>query len=705
MGHYFKDHAAPTEVRGDDTSTSTQTGNVYQDKLNARKNVQSQYFAAAKPEFIGSALMDKVDDWINYCNSTPHFARIQKAYSMYYGWNSYLGPSSSGITQVGPQGQYSLAYINEFRNTTKHVLNMITQQKITGECHGANTDVETTESCELGNALIEQVIREKDVGLYLKRGAEYGCFLSEGHIGLDWDHWGGSPYTVDEIGQPVWEGDISLDYFPPWNVIKDHWRRDEKMPWVMLVRFKNRFDLVMRYPEKQDQILACDPSDIWKFQQNFFNQYLVTDGDLIPEITFYHARTPALPNGRLVRFLNNSTVLFDGDLPYKNVPVYRIAPDHLAETPHGYTFAFDLMSVQDLQNLVDSITTTIYRTFGLGIVKLPEGHNMKYQQLAQGLMAMVINENNGKAEAMNFAQIPGGIFDWRAWLSSRQDIIAGINSVIKGQPDKNIQAGNFAALIAAQAYQFSTQLEESYQTCCQGVLQGIIEMYQTFANTKRVVKMVGKNKEYMLRSFRKEDLQAVSTVTVDIGNPATSTTAMRMQIADTLLNTGKIDTADKFLKVMETGKLEHVTEPKETEQNNIDRENEMLRKASNPKVLITDDPIRHVQHHLTLLDDPLVRDGDQSVVAAILGHITQHLTDWQSLTVKNPAILAIKNIPPAPAQPQMMAPAPSGGGSMPPAPGPNPSLPNLPKNPMTGEPPPVNPPNVAPPPTASAPRN
>ena len=682
----FIDRAAPAEARPDNIS-SDKPVNVEELKVRTKKLIEQQYFAAAPSNQIANNLAEKVYDWINYVNGTAHFRRIQKSYAMYFGWSKMVGANSSEITQGGPLGQYSLTFINEFRNTVKHVVNMITQQAIKFECHGANTDTKTTESCEVGEDILEHVLREKGLNEILTRACEYGCFLSEGTIALDWDHWKGTPYTVDEIGQPVFDGDMTVDYFAPWNVIKDHWQRDGKGDWRILVRWKNKYDLAAKYPEKAAQIISTDAEALWKYQETFYNQYLYSDCDMIPELTFLHNRTPALPEGRYVKFLDNSTLLLDVPLPFKEMNVFTIEPDHLAETCHGYTFAFDLLSVQDLQNLCDSIAATMFKTLGIGIVKLPEGHNMKYTKLAEGLQAMVINETNGRAEAMNFSQLPPGLFDWRAWLSSRQDIIAGINSVIKGIPDSNIKAGNFAALIAAQAYQFSNALQKSYADAAKRVGQGIIEMYQTFANTKRVVTIIGKNKAYATRSFQKTDLQDITTVTVDIGNPATSTTAMKMQIASDLLDSGKISTSDEFIDVIKTGNIEHVLEPHETEMNNINRENEMLREGKTPPILKTDNPVKHATKHLSLLDDPVIRETRPDVVQATLAHALEHIQDWQALSVNNPAILALKNVPPAPMPGGMMSPPPPEGGPISPPPGGSP-LPNLPepaKNPLTGE--------------------
>jgi hypothetical protein len=689
------DTAAPAQVRTDESISQN----------NIRSLIADNYFAATHPSMICDALSEKIDDWIAYTDGTAHFRRIEKAYSMYYGFTQYGGANSSQVIQSGPQGQYSLVFINEFRNVIKHVLNMVVSQKLSFDCHGANTNVETTEACEIGNRVLEDATKRLKMDNALRMATEYACALSEGYVIPEWDQSIGKPHIRDANGNQRFQGDVSIDYFAPWDIIKDHWRRDELLPWVMAIRWKNKFDLMAKYPDKADRILAADPAGLWLYRQQFFNTNLYGDQcDLVPEISFYHEKSPALPEGRLVRFIDKNCKLFDGPLPYEKVPAIRIAPDHLAETCHGYSFSFDLLGVQDLTNLADSITATIFKTLGVGIVKLPVGHNSQYQQLAEGLAALVVNETNGRAEAMNFAKLPDGLAQYRQWLSSRQDILGGINSVIKGQPDANIKAGNFAALIAAQAYQFMNQLQHSYTTAAKELGQAVMSYYQKFPTTDRLIETVGENKKYAVSSFQKDQLKPVQSVTVDIGNSATRNPAARMQMAEDLLASGKLQSAEQFLKVMETGNLDHVTQRSDTQEDGINRENEMLRKGQQVQVLVTDDPFKHVHCHLMIVDDPEARAQQPEVIAATMRHIQEHIDMWNSVSQSNPSLLQLMNIapaqmmmqqPPMPgepgpadqAEPMQIPQEPSPMG--PPGPMQDTKLPPLPNNPLTNEPPPI----------------
>lgn len=670
---------------------------------NVRSLIQQKYFAALPGDMVCDALMERVADWVNYTDGTAHFRRIEKSLNMYYGFTQYGAANSSQIIQAGPQGQYSLAFVNEFRNYIQHVLNMILGERLAFDCHGTNTDTSTTEACEIGNRVLEDTIRRLNVDKTMRKAVEYACFLSEGFIVPEWDSSLGKPYIYDSNGMPKFHGDISLDYFAPWDVIRDHWGRADKLNWGMVIRWKNKYDLAAKYPEKAEQIVSTAPELLWQYRQKFFNTYLLGDFcDLVPEISFYHSKTPAVPQGRLVRFIDQTTKLIDVPLPYDENPIIRIAPDDMAETIHGYSFAFDLLGVQDLSNLVDSIMATTFKTFGVGVVKLPIGHNAQYQQIAEGLAALVVNENNGKAEPMNFARLPEGVMDFRQWLSSRGDVLAGINSVIKGQPDSNIKAGNFAALIAAQAYQFMNQLQESYFNAARSLGQKIIEYYQNFPTTERIVETVGKNKEYAVSGFTKEKLKPVKSVTVDMGSASTKNPAARMNMADVLTAKGAINSVDQYVEVMETGNLDHATDRVETQQDGINRENEELRRGNKPVALVTDDPFKHVNAHLMILDDPNVRNSQPNVVNAALDHIIEHVNLWNQVSGKNLSLLQLMNVAPS-QMGQMMGGVPNIGTSLPTQPqgqppspipgveaGAQTSLPSLPKNPLTDQPPPVN---------------
>jgi hypothetical protein len=685
--------------------------------------ISTENFAAADSDRIAGLLDEKVHDWVKYTQATATYLRMRDSWKMYYGLTKEGLHTTSQIREVGPQGEYSLLTCNHYRSLLQHLHVMTTAQRPALECRAANTDAQSMEQCQLGNALLEWYMGEKKVERFLKTNVEYALFLSEGFLSMDWEPTLGNMYAMDpESGQPLYEGDIEFRNYTPLDVCRDPFRNDSRLPWAIVVRWKNRFDLASQYPDKSDRILSVKPEMLWKLREDFFNRLWYAESDLIPEMTFYHERCPSLPQGRIVKFLSKDNLLLDSPLPYSKIPVFRTACADQADTPYGYTPAFDLMGPQMAMHVLDSIILTNQKTHGLGVIVIPEGNNIEYTQLAEGLCTVTVNEKNGQLRAVNFTNTPKEIFEFRNMMKSDMQELSAVNSVVRGNPESNVTSGAFAALLASQALQFNSGLEQSYAETCEDVGGMIIEMLQKFGNTERVGKIVGKDNQYMMKSFTGSDLDSIKRVFVEITNPLSKTTAGKMKMAEDLMQMGQIKRPDQYKSVMNTGKLEPIYQNEQTSLNNIRRENEMLTQGQKPTALITDDHKCHILEHLVIMDDPSKR-SDPRFTGPCLEHTLEHITmgkqcdpgfmQWlgrMPLVMANPMSQGFGQ-PPQPQVPQGMPMGPQGqapqpmGGATQPQPNPqaqpgnmpsqimksNPQMPlnqarmpNMPMNPQTG---------------------
>lgn len=651
----------------------------------------TEYFAAADTEEIAGILSEKCEEWINYITTTAHHERMSKSWNMYYGLSESGSVASSKIRQVGPKGEYALMNCNHFRNHLQHILVLTTAQRPALECRGANTDSATMEQCELGNQLIEWYLREKKVDRFLKNACEYGLFLTEGYVGMDWEPTMGNIYGMRPDGSPIYEGDVQFQNYTPINVIKDPHRNDTLLPWAIAIRWKNKWNLAAKYPEKAQEIADVDPEKMFKYREEFLNQGYFAQNDLIPEFVFYHEKCEALPQGRIVKYLGKDLKVTDAGLPYTKVPLFRCSPADQADTPNGYSPAFDLLGPQDALNLLDSVTLTNQKSFGVGTIIAPEGHNMKYQRLADGLNFVTANEKNGQVRVLNLTQTPAEIFKFREGIANDMELLSGVNSVLRGQPDAQITSGSFAALVASQAIQFNSGIQQSYAYLCEDVGGMLIEMLQRFAKTERVAKIVGKNKQYMLQSFSSKDIQDIKTVVVDIANPLTKTNAGKLKMVEDLINMGQIKRMDQYISVLETGRADATYENEQTSLNNIRRENELMRQGGKPSVMATDDHAKHILEHTVLADDPQAR-MNPTIMQALTDHMMEHIQVWQGMSMQKPELLmALGRQPLMPPQPMGMPGQPPSGNTpqmMDASQVPEqalPSQPGMPTNPQTGE--------------------
>lgn len=685
------------------TSSSTSSSN------------RDEYFATLPQEEIVPELDKKVDLWYENISLSGIFRKMKKSYAAYYGYNSTgAGHSSSEIIKSGEQGELSLIKANHFRNLLQHLLVMTTSSRPAMEARAINTDYRSLAQTILANGILDYYMREKRLERFLKAATEYALVFGEGYVRMEWDTSEGEEYSVDpESNKIQFTGDISYSVLNPLDVIKDVFAPDStSMDWVIVRHFKNRFELVAKYPELKDDILKAPTKDDLDMT---FNYKFKTDGqmrsDLIPVYEFYHEKSDALPNGRQLVYVNKDAVLYDGPLPYRNIPVYRIAPGEFIGTPSGYTVAFDLLALQETLDGLYSIVVTNQSTFGVQNLLLPQGHNISYSALPGGLNVIEYDASSGvKPEALNLTSTPPEIFKFIDKLEGTMETISGVNSVARGNPEANLRSGNALALIQSMAIQFNSGLQQSFAQLIEDVGTATITTLRDFAAVPRVAMIVGKNNRSYMKEFTGNDLDKVNRVVVDMGNPLAKTTAGKLEMANNLLQQGIIKTAQDYIMVMKTGNLDTMVEGELSELANIKAENENLAEGEAVQVLMTDEHVLHIKEHKCVLASPDARQNAE-VVQAVLKHIQDHI---QQLKTADPNLLNILGQPSLAQPPQG---GPLGAGGPPPGPGgpphggpggppppaagkgpmgappganaPNIKMPSLPNVPGTGQPPPI----------------
>ena len=692
------------------------------------------YWATMSKEDIGTELDKRIEDWYSQVSTTGIFRRVRKCYMAYYGFSSTgSGHTASEVTYGGVQGELSLVKVNHLRNIIQHMLVMTTSTRPAMDARAVNADYKSLAQTELANGILDYYLRERKLERYLREATEYALVFGEGFIKLEWDSSLGEEYSVDEFGRLVHTGDIKFSVHNPLDVVRDVYGPDSSdNDWIMVRHFKNRYELIAKYPELSDEIIAADTKDRIDLQQLYLNFHYISNSDLVPVYEFYHRRSEALPNGRYVAFLGRDAVLFDGDLPYKEMPVYRIAPSNFIGTPFGYTAAFDLLAMQDILDSLHSTIVTNQSTFGVQNVAVPMGHNLTVSQLAGGLNFIEYDPAAGKPEPLNLTSTPAEIFNYVATMEKQMETISGVNSVARGNPEANLRSGNSLALVQSMAIQFNSGLQQSYAQLVEDVGTALIKTLREFASVERTAMLVGKNKRTYLKAFSGEDLDKIDRVVVDMGNPLAKTTAGKLEMANNLLQMGLIKTPDQYITVMKTGNLDTMLEGQQSELLYIKQENERLADGDAPPVMITDNHPIHVMEHKAVVSTIEARENPQ-VTAAVTKHLQDHIDSMknadpdlltllgiqpmqpgkstltsldptdaiqqQGLILQQQQLIAQQQgtlppgMPPEGAAPALPPPSPAGAPMPPPLPGPETmgagaetgiKPPSLPKNPLTG---------------------
>lgn len=608
---------------------------------------KNEYFASLEANETAGIVLSKANLWFNNLDSNGYLDKIRTMYAAYHG--AYYADVNDGHSIVfgGEQGEIANLAVNHFRNIAQHIMVMITASRPAMEARAINTDYKSLVQTKLANGLLDYYMREKRLEKHLKDAVEYSIVLGAGFIKMEWNQQGGEIYdrldpVVDEQtgeiiedGYPVYEGDVQFTNLSPFDVVFDSTKEGQNHDWVLTRSFKNRFDLVAKFPEFEDKILKMPTKDeTMRFR---FNSLAYDETDDIAVYEFYHNRTESMPEGRYMMFVDGDAVLMDAPMPYDSLPVYRIAPADILGTPYGYSPLFDLLPIQDAINSLYSTVLSNQSAFGIQNILMPRGADIAPTNLVGGLNLIEYNAQIGKPEPLNLTHTPKEIFDFIEMLERKQETLSGINSVTRGNPETNLKSGNALALVQSMALQYMSGLQQSYVLLIEDIGTGLIKMLQRFASVPRIAVITGKSNRTYMQEFTGDDLSTVSRVMVEVGNPLSKSTAGRVEMAEQMLQMGLLKTPEQYITVLTTGNLDVMTEDTQSELFLIRSENEKLVSGDLVTAVATDQHSLHIKEHKCVLADPVLRH-DPALLERTLAHIQEHI---DLLRTTDPDLLAM----------------------------------------------------------------
>ncbi len=629
----------------------------------------NEYFASLPPQELAGEVQKRREAFSQETVTNGLRKRWRKSWRYYY--NKYFNDSMStfsisgdDIKALGDEGELSAMSVNNYRNLITHLLVMTTSNRPAMEVRAANSDAKSMTQARLGNALLDYYLREKRLEGNLYMAVEQALVLGSGFVRVDWDVSSGREYGVDN-GQMKNEGDLKFSnpslYDLTFDTSKEDWNENN---WLIQDSYRNKWDLIALFPELTDQINALPVRS-----DNYGSMHKDSpESEDVRVSEFFHKKTASVPSGRYHFSAGKDCVFTDGELPFRDIPIYRIVPANILGTQFGYSPAFDLMGMQEALNTVYSVCLTNINAFGVQNIAVPKGSDIAISSLTGGLNVVEYNPEFGKPEPMNLLQTSPEIYKFIELLDKGMETQSGVNSVARGDPQASLKSGAALSLIQSMAVQFASGLQNSYARLIEDVGTSCMRILRDYATTSRVVAISGKSNSIVMKDFTGDDLENINRVVVDVGNPLQRTTAGKVELATNLLNTGLLKTPQEFMTVVTTGTLEPLIEDVTTMNIGVAHENEALLDGSIPlHAMITDDPVFHIKKHASLLNSPQARQ-DSALVKRVTDHIMDHLNLAQNGDPNLAAILGHQSMQAPPPGP----PGPNGSQNQPKPPAPQP---------------------------------
>jgi hypothetical protein len=695
-----------------------------------------RYFATLSGTELADALCKRVDRYQKHVIECGLFALWLRSYEMYYG-QGVDGYTSHELGRKGAQEEYVVLRINHFRNLITHFLTLATAQRAALEPQALTTDYQAEIETAIARGVLDYYMREH-LEQNINDATEFAVVLGAGYVCQRWNPLVGDEVLPgEEMEQPSLQGEDGAQPTPPpsgalttgnlesfaltpMDVAVDPMARKPGTDWKITRRYVNRWDLIAQFTADEEEPIRRALRGVHRtrrerdldFEYAHLRSMVSDFGSMSDEIAvyeFWHEKTPAVPRGRHAVFINEELLLYAEDLPYDGIPLQRLACANIIGTPFAFTPAWDLLAPQQALDMLKSIELTIQRAHGVGLVAVPKGSDLTPTEIAKGLNMIEYLPTLGVPQVLNFTATPGEVIGNQSRLAEDMETLSGVNSVVRGNPEASLKSGSALALVQAQAVQFSSFFQQNRIKFMEGCGDDTVSIFQRFATEKIRMDVTGLDDTMLAEAFAGQDIKLVRRVRVDVGNPLAKTLAGRVQLAQELVNMKGVTDPEQFLRVIETGRLEPLTEHESRERSNIRAENEMLARARFlidgatggavkrqkmdpdtgqpllkagvpvfeevlddsrlPVALVTDNPFLHAQQHVVVLASPFARKN-RAVVDAVLSHLKSHEDLHAFATVQRPGLLELMGIPPQQAamakmmamqQPQTGAPAPAGG--------------------------------------------
>lgn len=569
---------------------------------------------------------------------------------------------------------------NHYASTARSKVTLVTSKPLTFQVHTTNTDTQAQNAASSGRALMEYLKRTKNLEQVRKTLASHAVRYGVGYVSYAWDPDtgpevppdkippGAIEYITDDKGNPVLDeeghpqpakepkyGDIVYRNHTPVDEAHDYMANTPDVSWRTVKHYESRYDLAAKFPKYAKEIMSCAPESRTEWRlSSFLSDFRNNKSDLIPVYRLVHKRTMACPDGREAIFLNEKILLFAGPLRYNKMPVIRCSSEDEDDTADGYSDMLDQMGLQEAHS--SAISTALSKQQA----SMPKPFvsvqaNIAKKDLGGGFQVYTVSGNPKEmlhfVEYQSTAEKDVGLANY---FQQQIEIGTSINPILRGDTEAVVSgaSGRAVAFMQAQAAIGNWGLEGNLRDACGDLASGSIDTFHIFHTAQQqLIVISGKSMETQTIQFTgSKDLEGISAVTVEQGDPITGTPAGRLELLGLLKEELGVQGIDfnKAYQVITEGRWEPAIEDLSNIDQQIRLENEMLMKGVQIRPLSMEHHLKHILGHLAMANRP----GLPTEIAGNVSlHVRLHVFEWR---MADPAVLAAMGIPPAPPDPLMM---------------------------------------------------
>jgi hypothetical protein len=597
------------------------------------------YWCNAPVAEIAALIESHFTDYRKWQTETGYADRIITSFNAFYGLNK-----DGTVRVMRDEQDIAKIRVAHMKSLTRRLHILVTENKLAFQPRAESSDSKSQIESDLAKGICEYYADEKGMNDTFSDAVLGALICLEYFIHAPWDITEGYELTADGE-QTVKTGDQKFELFDPFNVAKS--TSQGRSPWYIIRKKVNKYDEAALNPDFAAEILAseCTP-DLYQDGQRSLSASarqngINADEDMTYKYLLYHARTPAMPDGRYTEVIAGQVVA-NRFLKYSNVPVFRLSAGEVLTTVWGDSPTVDLLP---LQQALDAI-------FGGTLTNVLNNNNQLIWSADPNLITRKMGDGQtlvtsaSPPQGLNLTNTGSEGYKMIDMLVNHQQLLSGVNDVARGHPTDSVTTAGGQALMIAQAIQYVSDLQKSYARVAGDVSTQLIDNIKQFATEDLTAYIIGVSRKGEIKAFKAADLMHVKRITVDLGNPMVQSFAGRNELVQAWQQQGILKDPQQIINFLRTGELDQVTEDKFSDSILIREENEMLRKGQKPTAILTDNHAEHIIGMKGIMSSQEARDNPE-ILQNWLAHAQEHIDLMRQVPPDLAAVLSGQPLPPA----------------------------------------------------------
>jgi hypothetical protein len=408
-------------------------------------------------------------------------------------------------------------------------------------------------------------------------------------------------------GEEVRTGDIEYDLEVPWRVLLQRKNKFEDVEYLFRIRLEKTESLKDAYPKLKNKIKTTD--NLKTFEVNDLRDRFLENHTVVFEM--WHKHTDEVSKGRWIKFtpeviLENT----DHKFTHGKLPIIRHTDLDVPDVLNGVSKYEMIVPLQNMHNNISTLLAKNIYLMGHTKWVMPRGA-CRIEQLGND-NTVVQYQGPVPPQMLQVQPNPPESYQFRENIKQEMQVIYGSHGISRGEVPKGITA--------ASALQFLNELESERATTDISkhtfMVKDIAKMSIAVAGDKydrndgRLVRIVGENNKYTIRSFDVANLNKDYDVRLDLSSGLPEQKSAKLQrVLDAMQRAPDMLSPERWQELLEFGDTDKLQTLVTAAVQSADSENEDIlagREVAPPERF--EDHIIHWDTHVKKLQSRAIKE-------------------------------------------------------------------------------------------------